>query len=258
MAPRLPELQEEAPGRAVGGPGARRPRPAQPSPVPVRPRRASRTHLAVELADRHDRAGRAEPRTPCPAGRPLARSLAPRRAAGPGSSLPRWLSVHGRPAWRHLPGLAESCYASRPFPRPVPPASWRRRSRLAPRRRDLYSRGGGPAGVALGRAGEEAARRRSPLRYGREEVPARGGRTGGGVPPPPPPLRPTGAGLGAPSRVPAAAGSSGPGAGRARSGRRPPPAGRRAHAGQVRAGCRTCRTALRAHAGSAWDACAGM
>lgn len=116
--PRLPELQEEAPGGAGGAWSA-----PPPSPVPARPRRASRTHLAVELADRHDRAGRAEPRTPCPAGCPLARSLVPRRAAGPGSSLPRWLSVHGRPAWRHLPGLAESWYASRPFP-PTCPAGF--------------------------------------------------------------------------------------------------------------------------------------
>lgn len=59
--------------------------------------RPARTHLAVELADRHDPARRAAPGLPRP------------RTA---SSLPQRLSVHGGPAWRHLPGLAESCCVS--------------------------------------------------------------------------------------------------------------------------------------------------
>lgn len=51
-------------GRLRGGP--RRPRARRPRPPHLCPRPA-RTHLAVELADRHDPAGRAGPGAPCPA-----------------------------------------------------------------------------------------------------------------------------------------------------------------------------------------------
>lgn len=67
---------------------------------------------------------------------------------GSGSSRPQRLSVHGRPSWRHLPGLFESFSVLSPFLQPAPPASWRRRSRLALCRRDLYSRGSGGAAAA--------------------------------------------------------------------------------------------------------------
>lgn len=192
-------------------------RSAPPPPhAPLTCARPARTHLAVELADRHDPARRAAPGLPRP------------RTA---SSLPQRLSVHGGPAWRHLPGLAESCCVS---------------PSLSP---DLPGRLPGGATFTLAaaaslrpgrsceRAGQEAARRRSPRRCG--------GRCRRGAGPGRGHLRASEratrlcrrqrlcarrARLHAPSRAPApaaAAGSTGPGAGRPRSWRRPPPAGRR-------------------------------
>lgn len=250
--------------RCPGGPrwpGAHSPRPTQSSPVPARPRRAARTHLAVELADRHDPAGRAEPGAPCPADCPRS---CPGGRRVPAPRCPGGSQSTASPPGAIFLGWPRVCVFLVPFPRPVPPASWRRRDRLAPCRRDLYSRGSGVAAAGPELRAGGAGGRAAPLpAQVWEEVPAPGGggredsgrQSGRRV------CRrafaPNRAGLDAPSRVPAAAGSSGLGAGRARSGRRPPPAGRRAHAGQVRAGCCTCRATLRVHAGCASGGCAG-
>lgn len=183
-------------------PGARRPLPTQPSPVRARPRSAARTHLAVELADRHDPARRAEPG--CRAsGRP------PRCPSG---------SVHGGPAWRHLPGLAESWCVSRPFP-PTCPAGFQAARPLLPRRRRRCGRAGvasgrgrrprgaaprsgvgGGAGVEPGRGGVTCGRRSArPGSVAADDAyePAGPGCTHPPAPPPPPPPRgPPGRGRG--------------------------------------------------------------
>ena len=201
-APSPAEPQEKAPPRAA------RPAALTRTPGPARP---ALTWLYSSLTDMTP-AGRAEPG---PRGQraALARVLG---AAGPGSSRPRRLSVHGRPVWRHLPGLPESFSVLFSLPRPAPPASWRRRGRLALGRRDLYSRGGGGGAAAAGqewRAGERprGAAPRSGMGGGA------GGRGRARVlpagAPPPPPLSPAGAGPAAPPAPRAAAGSSRPGAG---------------------------------------------
>lgn len=73
----------------------------------------ARTHLAVELADRHDPADRPEP------GHRAWRAALPRAPPSGWSRLlsALRLSVHGRPAWRHLPGPAESFPVSLHSPR---------------------------------------------------------------------------------------------------------------------------------------------
>lgn len=167
--------------------------------------RPARTHLAVELADRHDPARRAAPGLPRP------------RTA---SSLPQRLSVHGGPAWRHLPGLAESCCVS-PSLSPDLPGRLPGGATFTPAAAASLR-----PGRSCERAGQEAARRRSPRRCGgrcrRGAGPGRGHLRAS--------ERATGlcrrqrlcarrARLHAPSRAPApaAAGSTGPGAGRPRS-----------------------------------------
>lgn len=221
-------------------------RGAPPAPVPARPGRAARTHLAVELADRHDPAGRAERGAPCPAD-------GPRPCPGGGGSAPlaaRRRSVRGPPAWRHLPGLprvwssprlSSTCRRSLPARATFTPGRQRR---------------GGRAGVA--RAGEEAAPRRAPLRYwrrcerGRAEAGASGPRPG------PERCRRRGALRGRAGRAlprGVSAGSCGPGAGR---GGRAAGAGRPLlDAGRTRDRCAPVphlQPPLRVRAGCAWGA----
>lgn len=226
---------EGAPAAAVAR--STPPRPAPPSPVPARTLRAARTHLAVELADRHDPACPAGPGAPC--GRT---TLAGAPAGGGSRLLAAPAALSPRPA-RLAPSscAGREFVVSRPFPPPAPPASWRRRGRLAPCRRDLYSRGDGvaAAGPEL-RAGGGGGRAAPHSGIGGGASAGRGRAAGRASEPaaselPPRLCSPRGrAGRALPR--PRTAGSSRPGAGRACGGCRPPPAGRGAHAGQVHAG----------------------
>lgn len=137
--PPAPRAAGEGAPEGRGGRSAPSPPPLR---SPARARAAAGTHLAVELADRHDPAGRAEPGAPCLAGGPRSctggwRGPAPRWPGGSQSTV-------GPPGAIFLcrPGVSLVLVL---FPRPAPPASWRGRGRLALGRRDLYSRRGGAA-----------------------------------------------------------------------------------------------------------------
>lgn len=99
-----------------------------------------------------------------PGGRP---SLVPRRVRAP--RCPGGAQSASRPPGAIFLGWPRVCVFLVPSPRPAPPASWRRRGRLAPSRRDLYSRGGSvaAAGPEWREGGRGRRPRRSPLRYWR-------------------------------------------------------------------------------------------
>lgn len=227
----------------------RRASPARSAPPPPHAAltcaRPARTHLAVELADRHDPARRAAPGLPRP------------RTA---SSLPQRLSVHGGPAWRHLPGLAESCCVS-PSLSPDLPGRLPGGATFTPAAAASLR-----PGRSCERAGQEAARRRSPRRCGGrcrrgagEGAPAG---VGAGDPalPPPTPVRPQGQAARALARPRPRRrrGVHRAGGGAAEELAAAAPCWTPALAGQVRARCRTCRAELEVLAGCARGGWAGM
>lgn len=148
--PRRSQLREAA---GEGAPESRPPRSPHPYPGPG----AARTHLAVELADRHDPRGPGRARTPWPAGDPRScpggggsRLLAAPAALSP---RPARLAPSSRAAREFLGSFLSSPTCPAGFlEAPRPACSRPARPLLQRRRRRSGGRAGGAGGRGRGRA----------------------------------------------------------------------------------------------------------
>lgn len=208
----VPRRSQPRGAAGEGAPESRPPRSPHPYPGPG----AARTHLAVELADRHDPRGPGRARTPWPAGGPRScpggggsRLLAAPAALSP---RPARLAPSSRAAREFLGSFLSSPTCPAGFLEAPRPARSRPARPLLPRRR---RRSGGRAGGAGGRGRGRAAPLPAQVwEAAREEEGGRASQAAAGAPPPPPPpLSPAGAGPAAPPAPRAAPGSSRPGAG---------------------------------------------